>query len=107
MTDTSGVSRPSFGVGKIAGDSFSIFFRHFIWILLISLLPVIALGVFGLVSVTVFSAGSNSPGVMTIVMVILFVLLVAASLGAVQATPQPEEASARAAKGEAVRDSDI
>ena len=81
MTDTSGVARPVFGVGKIAGDSFSIFFRHFFWILLISLLPVASLIVFGVVMAAGFSSVSLTAGGMSglalVAMIALFLLVFA------------------------------
>ncbi len=81
MTDTSGVARPVFGVGKIAGDSFSIFFRHFFWILLISLLPVASLIVFGVVMAAGFSSVSLAAGGMSglalVAMIALFLLVFA------------------------------
>ncbi len=79
MTDTSGVPRSSFGVGKIAGDSFSIFFRHFFWILLLSLLPIVALFVFGVVMAASFSAGTIAGSGMSgfaIAILVIFVLLI-------------------------------
>ena len=82
MTDTSGLARPVFGVGKIAGDSFSIFFRHFFWILLISLLPVASLIVFGVVMAAGFSSVSLTAGGMSglalVAMIALFLLVFAA-----------------------------
>ena len=81
MTDTSGVARSVYGVGKIAGDSFSIFFRHFFWILLISLLPVASLIVFGVVMAAGFSSVSLAAGGMSglalVVTIVLFLLVFA------------------------------
>lgn len=81
MADASGVRGSSFGVGKITGDSFSIFFRHFFWILLLSLLPITVMVLFGVVASDAFSSSSlgtgRTSGVALAVTIALFLLVLA------------------------------